>query len=92
MIPGYVRCWPRDWTKTAGADEDDLDCDAHFVMLEIDDGLLLFFGDLLLLMVHAKHDRAEMLDFNTFINQVSPVLRSRLETRDAYGGSTQTRL
>ena len=33
-------------------------------VLKIDDGLLLFYGGLLL-MVHAKSNRAEMLDSNT---------------------------
>ena len=39
-----------------------------FVILsKIDDGLLLLYGDLLqVLMVHAKHNRAEMPNANTY--------------------------
>ena len=33
--------------------------------MEFDDGLLFFYGGLLLLMVHAKQIRAEMLNSNT---------------------------
>ena len=32
---------------------------------EIDDGLLFFYGGVLLLIVHAKHNRAELLNSNT---------------------------
>ena len=34
--------------------------------MEFDDGLLFFYGGLLLLMVHAKQIRAEMLNSNNY--------------------------
>ena len=44
--------------------------------IEIDDGWLLFYGGVLLLIVHAKHDRAEVLNSNNRWVKAGPELYS----------------